>query len=252
MHVLVNGLMANYRKSGTGKRILVFLHGWGDTNATFNEVINILKEEFMIISIDLPGFGGSQAPISAWSLSDYADFTNDLLAKIDVQKVNAFVGHSYGGAVLIKGLGQNKLQSEKLVLIGSAGIRASAKLQKQTLKIVSKAAKLPLYLLPKNRRNAIKTKAYSKLGSDYMLAPHMQAIFKKIINDDVRKEATSVSAPTLLIYGSKDSETPVEYGQLLAQAIPKSELRIVEGAGHFVHQSNQDEVAKYIKDFLGK
>ena len=99
MNVVVNGLMANYQKVGSGKVVLC-LPGWGDTVTTFAKLIEELKEKYTVLALDLPGFGGTQAPSQAWSLEDYADFTADWLKKIKVSKVYAIVGHSYGGVVI--------------------------------------------------------------------------------------------------------------------------------------------------------
>jgi pimeloyl-ACP methyl ester carboxylesterase len=40
--------------------------------------------------------------------------------------------------------------------------------------------------------------------------------------------------PTLVACGDEDLLTPMEYSQDMADALPKSELVIVEGAGHLV------------------
>ncbi|HLG90763.1 MAG TPA: alpha/beta hydrolase, partial [Candidatus Saccharimonadales bacterium] len=103
MNVVVNGLMTNYQKVGSGK-IILCLPGWGDTITTFDKLIDELKEKYTVLALDLPGFGGTQAPSKAWSLEDYADFTDAWLKKIKAGKTYAIVGHSYGGATAISGV----------------------------------------------------------------------------------------------------------------------------------------------------
>src|SRR5581483_4025048 len=97
MNVIVDDLMASYHKTGAGKP-LVLLHGWGDSSKTFAALASELKDKYELYSLDLPGFGGSQAPPQAWGLDDYASFLESWLNKLAI-KPYAVVGHSFGAAV---------------------------------------------------------------------------------------------------------------------------------------------------------
>lgn len=250
MNVVVNGLMTNYQKTGSGDKTLVLLHGWGDSANTFSEIVKNLKGNYTIYGLDLPGFGGSEAPKIAWDLQDYANFVEAWLQKIAVYEVYAFIGHSYGGALLISGLGTGKLKSDKLVLLASAGIRNKNKLRKSSMLVLAKTAKVPLLLLPKNTRQRIKQKAYKKIGSDMLLLPNMQKTFKKIIKDDVQALAEKIKIPTLLIYGTNDTQTPLSYGQALNSALKNSKIEVIEEAGHFLHKEQPEKVGELMDDFL--
>lgn len=245
MNVVVNGLMTSYQKAGKGKT-LVFLPGWGDNKATFSGLIGLLKENYEIYALDLPGFGGSQIPQEIWGLQDYADFVRDWIVKLKIKPV-ALVGHSYGGAVAIVLASQSDIP--ELILLGSAGIRGKNRLRKKALSAAAKAGKVPLYLLPAPSRRRVKEKLYHRLGSDLMLLPHMEQTFRKIINEDVRARAARVNARTLLIYGSGDTSTPVSDGRLLAGLISGSKLEVIE-AGHFLHQEQPEQVAGLMRGFL--
>ena len=249
MNVVVDGLMTNYQKIGKGK-VVVLLHGWGDTSQTFSKLIENLEHKYLIYGLDLPGFGGTQTPPSAWGLSNYAEFVAAWLQKVGLERVYAFGGHSYGGAVLIVGLADGLLKADKLFLMASAGVRGKQKLRKNLLKAATKTVKLPLNLLPAQRRRRLRSKFYSTIGSDLTLLPHMELTFKRIIGEDVRLKAKSIKIPTLLIYGSSDKETPINDGQILSQAINNSRLEIVQGAGHFLHQEQVEQVAGLVSNFL--
>jgi pimeloyl-ACP methyl ester carboxylesterase len=248
MNVVVNGLMANYQKVGKGTQ-LVFLHGWGDSGATFSKLVEKLQDRYQILVLDLPGFGGTQTPPNAWGMDDYVDFIVAWLDKIGVKKPEAFVGHSYGGAAAIMGLGNNNLAADKLVLIASAGIRNKRPLRKKLLKAGAKTAKLPLLLLPKSKRQRIRGKVYKSLGSDMLLLPHIELTFKRIIGEDVQAAAAKIVTPTLLIYGTKDKDTPSSDGHTLNRIIDGSKLEVIDG-GHFLHQEKSEQVARLIDDFL--
>ncbi len=248
MNVIVNGLLVNYQKAGKGPLVLC-IPGWGDTLATYKELTSELVKHHTVLVPDLPGFGGSQTPDVAWSLGNYIDFINDWLKKIGVKDIYALVGHSYGGSLAIKAVGEGQLKPKRLVLISSAGIRNNRGLRKTSLKAFAKVAKVPLKLLPGSASRKIKGRLYKSLGSDIMLLPHMEATFRKIIGEDVLDEASKIKTPTLLIYGYQDTATPPRFGQLFQTAIPNSKLELLRG-GHHIHQDEPVQVSEMIEDFL--
>ncbi len=248
MNVVVNGLMASYQKVGKGK-VIILLHGWGDNSVTFISLTSQLQDKYTIYALDLPGFGGTEPPYRAWGMSDYAKFVAEWLKKIDVKDVEALVGHSYGGACAISGVGGGILKPRKLVLLSSSGIRDVYKVRRLALKSAAKLVKVPLEMLPSGLRARLKKKAYIAIGSDAMLLPHMELTFKRSINEDLQSVAKNISVPTLLIYGTKDRDTPIKYGRLFHEAIHGSRLEVIN-AGHFLHQEQTKEVSSLILEFL--
>ena len=249
MQVVVNDLLTSYEKTGTGPTIL-FLHGWGDSAETFKALALKLQGQYTTVTVDLPGFGGSQAPKETWGVDNYAQFVHQFLQKIEIKKVHGVIAHSNGGTIAIKALAKGEVSSDTLVLIASAGVRDVYKGRKKALRIVAKAAKLATYPLPKSVQTKLKKKAYKTIGSDMFVAEHLQETFKKVVTDDVQADAATLRLPTLLIYGSKDEATPASYGTLFHQAITGSDLEIIEGAGHFVHHDEPDKVFMLVQGFL--
>ena len=249
MNVIVDGLMTNYQKVGNGKTI-VCLPGWGDTLDSFSELIKSLQAKYTVLVLDLPGFGSSQAPPKAWGMTDYTKFVADWMKKVGVVHTYGIIGHSYGGSIAIKGLTNGDLKTEKLILLSSAGVRKKRSFRKQLIKAIAKTGKLPAYFLPLDARKKLRRKFYKAAGSEALLLPHMENTFRKIISEDLRGTAKTVSVPTLLIYGSKDQATPVKDGQTLSRAISDSRLEIIEGAGHFLHQEQPENVSRLVEDFL--
>lgn len=250
MNVVVNGLMANYQKFGQGKKTLVFLHGWADSSKTFAPIIKNLQNDYSILALDLPGFGGSQRPSEAWNTDDFSKFVAAWLDKIGVNSVYAFLAHSFGAATVINGLANGDLKSEKLVLIAAAGIRNKGNSKKMVLKIFAKTAKVGLYLTPRRFRQKLRTRVYGKLGSDMLSLAEMEPSFRKIIGEDMQTQASKLSLQTLLIFGASDDQTPPGDGKIFNRLIKDSRLKIIDGAGHFVHQEQSEKVAGIIEDFL--
>ncbi|MCA9343848.1 MAG: alpha/beta hydrolase [Candidatus Nomurabacteria bacterium] len=250
MQVIVNSLLVNYRIIGKEKETITMLHGWGDSLSTFDRIATTLSNKYTVILLDLPGFGGTQPPSQPWGLDEYAKFVADFSQKVGCQNLRAVVGHSNGGAIALRGLGSGVIRADKLVLLASAGIRNQYKGRKRGLRLAAKTAKLMTKPLPKQIQARLKKKAYGAIGSDLFVAEHLQDTFKRIITDDTQADAAKVRIPCLLIYGSEDTATPPEYGEIYHKAIGGSNLHIISGAGHFLHHTHTEQVSKLVEEFL--
>lgn len=248
MQAVVDKLMTSYVRTGKGKQVLI-LHGWADPSAHWQSFIKELAKKYEVIMPDLPGFGSSQAPSEGWGLEEYADFVKALMTKLEL-KPYAIIGHSNGGAMAIHSMAAGKFSAEKLVLLGSAGIRNEYKGRNKALRVIAKTGKALASPLPGSVKKKLRRKMYETAGSDMLVAEHMQETFKKIVTDDVRLDAGQVSVPTLLIYGENDEQTPVRYGELLHEHLSDSTLEILPGADHFAYRTDQARVIKLVKEFL--
>ncbi len=122
MKTVINNEMVSYYDYGNPKKgVILELHGWLDSSQTFSSLNHRLEDEYRIISIDFPGFGGSTKNHKINNLEDCVNFISEFLEKIKA-KPDYYLGHSFGGRILLKGLGEQKLKAEKVVLLSSAGI----------------------------------------------------------------------------------------------------------------------------------
>ncbi|MEO7364611.1 MAG: alpha/beta hydrolase [Candidatus Saccharimonadales bacterium] len=248
MQIVVDQLVTTYQLTGSGK-VVVLLHGWGDSSKGLAALQAELAKHYQVLALDLPGFGGTQSPATAWGLSDYSLFVAAVLTKLKL-KSYAIVGHSNGGAIAIRGVAQGVLKPDRLVLLASSGIRSQYNGRKKAMRLAAKGAKTLTKPLPKSIQRRLRTKAYATIGSDMLVAEHLQETFKRIVNDDVQADAARVQQHTLLIYGDDDTATPVAYGELLQSEIGFSDLHVLPDAGHFIHLDQPRIVASLIQEFL--
>ncbi len=182
-------------------------------------------------------------------MTEYANFVAAFLKKIGL-KPHAIIGHSNGGAIAVRGLAQELFLAEKLVLLASAGIRSELHGRRKVLRLLTKAGKLITYPLPTNVRKGLRRRLYTSVGSDMLIAEHMQETFKRIVTDDIQADAAKLTLPTLLIYGEDDMAAPVQYGRILHNLIAGSTLETIGQAGHFVHLDKPVEVRDMLVKFL--
>ncbi|HUD05931.1 MAG TPA: alpha/beta hydrolase [Candidatus Saccharimonadales bacterium] len=249
MQVIVNNLATTYVDAGKGKVILI-LHGWGDQADGLKQLRADLSEEYRVIAPDLPGFGATEKPTSAWGLTDYAEFMNHFLGKLKIEETYAIIGHSNGGAIAIRGVGEGLLKTDRLILLASSGVRSEYRGRQKALRLIAKTGKVLTSPLPARSKKKLKSKVYSAIGSDMLVAEHMQDTFKKVVTDDVQSSAGNIKIPTLLIYGEQDKTTPKRFGGLLSGQISGSRLTIIPDAGHFAHLDQPSLVEEKIKGFL--
>lgn len=249
MNVVVDGLMTNYRLAGKG-RLVLLLHGWGDSAKGLRGLFDSLSKNYQVLAVDLPGFGATQAPKSAWDLDDYSNFLKNLLSKLNLSQPYGVIGHSNGGALAVRAISLKRLQPEKLVLMAASGVRTNSKARRLFLNIVAKTGNIATLWMPERYRQGLRKSLYGAAGSDMLVAPHLEDTFKKTVRQDVQADAVVISAKTLLIYASDDDAIPIEDGKQYHKLIKDSELKVVNSAGHFVHIDQPEFVVKYIQDFL--
>ena len=253
MNLVAHGVLLHYRLQGKrGAPAILLLHGWGSSAEAFDQLALQLGRDYCLILLDLPGFGGSAQPHSNWHIADYALVVQEFLRKAGFEHLSAVAGHSFGGRVAIKAVGTGLVKPDRLVLMGSAGVRHSASLRNQMFKAVAKTGKA-LTALPglSGLRARLRSRLYSAAGStDYLNAGPLRQVLLNTINEDLQADAAKIAVPTLLIWGDMDTDTPEADGRLLASNIPHSQFQLVDHAGHYVFQDQPWPVADLIKEFL--
>lgn len=247
--IIVNGIATEHRDEGAGKTILM-LHGWQDNLHTFDRLAAELAHKYRIVRLDLPGFGGSESPRDPWAVRDYTEFVQAFSRKLAFEP-HGLLGHSLGGRVAIMAVSSSILVPAKLILVASAGVAERNSMRSAALYLVAKAGKAVLsgpHLTM--AREQVRSWFYGAIGSDYASAGHLRHTFRNIISEDLSAAAAMIRVPTVLIWGSEDTETPLVEGRRLASLIPQSKLEIIEGAGHFVHRERAGKVADILYSFL--
>ena len=187
----------------------------------------------------MSGFGESKKLTTPFSLDDYVTEVRNFITTCNIDGYD-ILAHSFGGRIAMR-LALNDCRAQKIVLTGSAGLKPKRKF--------SYYYKVYCYKILKR---FLPTKALKNFGSsEYKsLDEVMKKSYLKIVNEHQDKEVKDIKNPTLIIYGEKDSETPVYMAKRLNKYIKNSTLRIIKGAGHFAFIDNPFAFNLYLKEFL--
>ena len=237
MNIQVDDYNICYKITGEGDETVVILQGWGTDLGVYDSVASSINEKYRVVQFDLPGFGGSDEPREAWNVDAFADFFCKFMEALEIRKA-ILIGHSYGGRVIIKLAARESLPFEidRIVLIDSAGVLPkrsfSQKMKIRRYKILKKILNLKLvyFLFPE-----LIDDWRSRQGSaDYRNAtPMMRNCLVMAVNEDLTPLLPKIKQETLLIWGDKDTATPIGDAKIMDEMIPNSGLAVIPGTGHF-------------------
>lgn len=254
MNINVMGCNVCYKITGNGDEVAVILQGWGTDFEVYDTVANGINEKYKVIQFDFPGFGRSDEPEEAWNVDAFADFFCEFMSALKIKKVT-LIGHSYGGRVIIKLAVRGNLPFEitNIVLIDSAGIlpeRTFAQKAKiKRYKVLKKLFNLKLIyaLFPE----VIDDWRDRQGSTDYRNAtPIMRQCLVMAVNEDLTELLPMIKQDTLLIWGDKDTATPIRDAKIMEKKIPNSGLVILEGAGHFSFLEQPMMFQKIIRSYF--
>lgn len=235
---------------GEGEPVLL-LHGWGCSHRTFAALQQLLASKYKVYNFDFPGFGQSEEPSGIWGTEEYTRMIEQFVQENCIQNP-ALVGHSFGGRISIIYASRNAVS--RVVLVDAAGIKP-----KRSFKYYYKIYTFKVFkwlcntLLPRETAHRIIEKKRKGAGSsDYGNAsPIMRAILSKVVNEDLTHLLSKITAPTLLFWGNMDTATPLQDAKTMERLIPRTQLVIAHGTGHFSFLENAGLFAVTIKRFFG-
>lgn len=250
--VTVNNLKIAEIAGGEGEPILL-LHGWGaNADLVWPLAERLIPLGYCVHVIDLPGFGESDAPESPWGVVDYAKL---VIAYLDAKEIEIshLFGHSFGGRISLVLGSQYASRFKKIVLANSAGIVTPKPLTRQLRLRMYKTLREGLSQFgAKKLAEQLRTAYNKRYGStDYQqLDGLMRESFLKVVNQDLKGYAQQIERPTLLIWGDKDDDTPLSYGQTFEKLIPDAGLVVHKGAGHYSYLDRLPETVRIMDYFF--
>ena len=256
MELQAHGAKIHYELTGKGSRRVALLHGWGCDTSLMKPVADALGPDMRVLSIDFPGHGQSSRPPEPWGVPEYAAATLDALRQLDFLPC-AVIAHPFGGRVAAYLASEDAGLFTRIILTGAAGIRPpqteegkKRSEQFRRLKGLCETAKKAKIFgaLPERMEERLRQKYGSR---DYnALDEEMRKTFVKVISLDLSDRYVRIKQPTLLIWGDRDTETPLWMGQRMEKDIPDAGLVVLEGGTHFAYLEQAQRFCAIARHFL--
>lgn len=261
----LDGVRLHLRDTGPrAAPAIIFLHGFGSSLQTWDEVAGALEGDFRVIRLDLPGFGLTGAD----STGDYSDARSHaviqaLMGRLGLERV-ALVGSSMGGRIAWSFASAHPERVSRLVLMAPDGFASPGIGYEQAPRVPLLMRVLP-YTLPGGMLRASLTPAYGDPAvmtealferyRDMMLAPGVrQAILDRMAQHVLPRPEpllARIRLPVLLLWGDADRMVPVTNAQDYLRALPDARLVALPGIGHVPMEEAAPEVVRVLREFLG-
>jgi pimeloyl-ACP methyl ester carboxylesterase len=219
----------------------VFIHGLGGSRLSWEPQLDGLADVRQCLACDLPGYGRSAG--LPGPLPKLASLIADWIARLGRGPADV-AGLSFGGMV-----------AQHLALNHPAAVRTLALLDTSPAFgfdgvttpeewLATRVSPAPGAAAPDTDRiiagivgadcpGEVRDAAAAIMRE--VPAATLAASCRALVRHDTRDRLPQVSAPTLVMVGAEDTETPESYARAIAERIPGARLVVVPGAGHLLN-----------------
>jgi len=262
--IAIDGLDIHYCDEGEGEVILL-IHGTFSSLHSFDDWNDILKKQYRVIRMDLPGFGlTGPHPDHLYSIDDFSDFLDAFLEKLNIQSCSV-AGNSLGGWLSWEFAIKYQNRINKLILIDSAGYINDKNFPlpfviAQTPVLRNVFNYVPRAVVRRFLRQVFKDqkKVTDKIVNRHFDLFHREGnkeAFVKLANSNYTQNTDSLSqltVPVLIMWGADDNWINVKQTALFEKDIQNSEVIIYKNVGHVPMEEIPVKTAEDLILFLQK
>jgi pimeloyl-ACP methyl ester carboxylesterase len=237
---------------------VILLHGITDSLHSFDLMMPRLPRRFRVFALSQRGHGDSSRPASYRT----RDFASDAAAFMDKMKIKSavIVGHSMGSYIAQRFAIDYPDRTLGLVLIGSfSTLRGNREVAAFRDSVVSKLSD------PVDRgfvrefqastiTRSVPEKFFETVIEESAKVPARvwKLALEALLEDDSSTEIGNIKAPTLIVWGDRDSFFLRKEQDTLASRITGARLVIYSGTGHAPHWEEPDRFASDLAAFTDK
>ncbi len=236
-----------YIDEGSGE-IMMLLHGLFGALSNWDGVVKEFSQSHRVIIPMLPIY---DMPIKKAGLEGLTKFVEVFVAEMDLHDMN-LVGNSLGGHVALLYTLANPDKVKSLSLTGSSGLfedgMGGSFPKRGSYDYVDERVRYTFYD-PNTATKELVDEVFDTTTS-IPKALRIVAIAKSAQRNNIAKEITKITCPTLLIWGLNDTITPPMVGHEFNKLIPNSQLRFIDKCCHAPMMEHPAKFNVLLKDFL--
>jgi pimeloyl-ACP methyl ester carboxylesterase len=231
---------------------IICLNGVQQSMAMWHTFVLRYAPYYRIVLFDFPNQGKGRVvsgPVFV-TLDEQVDILREVIKATGAKRDVSVCSASWGGIVALAFASRYHNEVRQLCL-ASLGTKANDKMVKTIEKGFQidpenrqKMADILIESFGQNLPENVKNKIISQFHS--MSQENLQAFYEhglfvvstKKIGDLIK--LSNIKAKTFLIYGEEDTIIDLEDVKFLASQIPQCEVKVVKGAGHFLHMEQED------------
>ena len=250
---------------GRGDKTLMFAHGYGCDQSMWRAVTPAFEDKYKIVLFDYVGAGLSDAAAfnrTRYStLRGYAQDVLEIIDELDVAPVT-FVGHSVSSMVGALASIESPSSFENIIMIGPSpcyindepymGGFNRADIDDLLQLLDSNHMGWSAMMAPVIMGNPDRPELAGELEASFCRTnPIFAQHFARVtFLSDNRSDLPKVTTRTLILQCDEDAIAPAAVGRYVHEAVPGSELVIMNAKGHCPHLSSPGEVTEAIERFL--
>ncbi len=241
-----NGVQLRYDLTPGPSGTIVLVHEMGGAIESWDEIVTSLSARASVLRFDQRCAGLSEKVPGALRVEHSADDLAGLIDALSIEPPIAVVGAAVGGAVAAAFAARHPGKLKALALLAPSTVitedRRPAALQRiETIERDGvRVADAAEPAAARSRYEII------RMSAD----PHgLGATWRMLVHMDLQKELASISCPTLVVAGSKDTARPPDHVATVAARIPGATFRVLE-TGHVMAIDSPALVAETILAFF--
>ena len=235
---------------------LVLVHGFLGSSTMWKPQINFFRDNFRVITPDLPGYGKSNKAKSHNSIKSISNFLFDCLEEKKIHKFH-LLGHSMGGMIVQEMAKKAGDKISKLVCY-STGPRGEIPGRFETVEQSREnLRKNGLQIMARNIAKTWFIKGENAKYFDICIEVGKQTSIKTVDNALIALKnwngvdtLKNIKNKTLIVWGDQDKSYNLEQVQTLEKNVVKSKLVIFKNCAHNVHLEQPNQFNNTIKNFL--
>jgi len=274
----VAGVDTFYREAGpTDAPVVLLPHGYPCSSYEFRNLMPRLADRWRLIAPDNPGTGYSSTPDDFdYSFDGYADWLDSFVVALGVERFAIYL-HDFGSPVGARLAIKNPSRIVAQV-IQNGDIPYEDALGPKYADI-EKTWSLPDVEMRGELRKAVTEDNFEEeflndlpLDLQAYISPDLWKLHWSLMTERRKEVATDLifglkanrawfpahrrylrehKPPTLIVWGPNDHYMPEKSARAYLRDLPDAELHLLNG-GHWLLETNLDEVASLIRDFLAR